>query len=287
VIARARGGHRGGMSLRRVLGVMGVVVVGAACGGSVLLGTPEDGGGPVNHSADAGGGPVSHPADAGGPVRHSADAGGGPVSHPADAGGPVSHSADAGGGPVSHPADAGVPPPQTKDSGVVSTGFDATILDSALPDASDSPIETFELIVNGVVLHPLSCPSSHWEFAPPSSATHVYLRNTGGVPLAYTANQGWQGGVVYPPGVPTGQSGELSGVLAPGASVNVTSAYHDGTVGDVGASKPFSVYGGGYAPQDEGTIPWPLGVSGSGGATNMYVAGINMDSSCSPVGPIW
>jgi hypothetical protein len=57
-------------------------------------------------------------------------------------------------------------------------GFDAAVhddgaavYDSALPDTSGAPIETFELIYQGLVQTPLSCPSSHWEFSVPSMST--------------------------------------------------------------------------------------------------------------------
>jgi hypothetical protein len=115
----------------------------------------------------------------------------------------------------------------------------------------------------------------------PASGT-IALRNVGAVPLAYISEQmGWIAGVQYTPGVPTSQQGEQVGVLAPGEVVNLT---HDGAlVGLVGASKPFSIYDGGYATADETTAAWPLGVEGSEGSSTMYIAVISADAVCSPV----
>jgi hypothetical protein len=126
----------------------------------------------------------------------------------------------------------------------------------------------------------------------PSKSAAVHLRNTGSVPLAYTAENPFYSGAVYSPGVPTGTPGELIGVLAPGASVDLTSAVvWNGCGGQmialVGASKPFSVYDGGYAASDEATIPWPKGVAGSTGATTMYVAQVEDTCTCVPVMPLW
>jgi hypothetical protein len=169
--------------------------------------------------------------------------------------------------------------------GAVDGGLDGqNIFDSAIPDSSASPTEGFEIIFNGVAQTPLSCPSSHWEFSVPSTAT-VVLRNMGSVPLAYIAEPtGYIGGVQYTPGVPTNQQGEEVGVLDPGDIVSLTLGGVGGdTIALAGASKPFSIYDGGFAPADEWTIPWPMGVDGSGGSTTMYVADVEWDTSCSPV----
>ena len=162
--------------------------------------------------------------------------------------------------------------------------FDASVFDGPLPDASNSPVASFEVIYNGAVVAPLSCPTSNWEFALPSTGS-VTLRNTGGVSLAYIAEPtGYIGGVTYTPGVPTSQSNEEVGVLAPGATVNVTHMSVGGdTIALVGAEKPFSIYDSGFAPADEWTTPWPNGVGAGGGATTMYVADVEWDSDCSPV----
>lgn len=172
-----------------------------------------------------------------------------------------------------------------------STSFDAAVLDSALPDSSASTIETFELIYDSAVQTPLSCPTEHWEFPLASATVTVHLRNTGSVPLVYITENSWVGGAVYTPGVPTGSPGELVGILAPGASVDLSSdVYRSGDGGDValvGASKPFSVYDGGYAASDEGTIPWPEGVTDSTGATTMYVAEVQDLPNCEPVVRMW
>ena len=136
----------------------------------------------------------------------------------------------------------------------------------------------------------MSCPAEDWEY--PGSGTagsEVYLKNTGPVPLAYTVEQQWMPGAKYRPGVPVGDGSfiELVGVLAPGANVNISSAFHGYTVAVVGAALPFSLADSGFAVQDEGTIPWPAGVPNSTGATTMYVAEIERLSACSAVAPVW
>jgi hypothetical protein len=172
------------------------------------------------------------------------------------------------------------------------TSFDAAILDSALPESSDSPIETFEFIKGGVVQDPMSCPGIHWEYSGVvgESAPDVYIRNTGSVPLVYTAAPVWDVGIgdPYIPGLvdPTAPKPQDIGVLAPGASVNITSFYEGGYVALLGASKPFSLNDGGYAPWGEGTIAWPSGIPDSADAGTMYVAQIYV-GSCGPDTELW
>jgi len=161
----------------------------------------------------------------------------------------------------------------------VEAAAETSAFDVAPTDGSSSAIEAFEILSGGKVQHPQKCPTSNWEFTGlPSSIT---LRNTGNVPLAYISETSWMIGVVYTPGVPTSQPMEQVGVLATGAEV--TLGVGGSTVALVGASKPFSTYDGGFAPEDEWTVPWPLGVTGSGGATIMNVAYIEKWSTCSPV----
>ena len=175
-----------------------------------------------------------------------------------------------------------------------STAFDALVFGSALADASVDADGPFEVLYGGLPQTPFSCPTSNWEFPWPSSGPFdasstgtVTVRNTGGVPLAYIAEQmGWILGVAYSPGVPTGESGEEVGVLAPGQSVDLVLQACTGvcSLGLVGASKPFSVRDGGYAAADEKTTPWPQGVAGSEGSSTMYVAGMSaVTVACSPV----
>lgn len=168
----------------------------------------------------------------------------------------------------------------------------------------------FAFVVNGDVLTPLSCPAYNWEFAPPASFDQggggpssfgdvaicyetttlpcpgtfsALLINTGQVPLAYTAQQMWTGS--YPPGVDFGEPNELTGVLGPGARVDIASVMSGGLVAIVGASEPFSNMG--HYVSDEGTIPWPAGVAGSGGSTTMYVAEINLANACHMPTIVW
>jgi hypothetical protein len=162
---------------------------------------------------------------------------------------------------------------------VSDVGVDAGLL----PDAAASPTEVFELVAAGSAAEPLSCPSAHWEFS--GLPASVELKNTGTVALAYIAEQAaWDLGAEYAPGVPTGMSMERVGVLAPGAEVTIASrpgGYEQTAL--IGASKPFSIYDGGFAAADEWTIPWPQGVSGSDGSMTMYVAEIDDVSACGPV----
>ena len=183
--------------------------------------------------------------------------------------------------------------------------FDAAVLSAPLPDASASPIASFELFYTGAEQQPRSCPSAHWEFAPPEAqGTVTSLRNTGGVVIAYIAETDWEQGVHYIPGVPTGVTGEAVGVLAPGASVNLTAdeanwvgaengPHANDLSGDIvllGAAKPFSDDPGGFsefAASDEGTIPWPQGVANATGATTMNVAQVTGDVPCQAVVQAW
>jgi hypothetical protein len=201
---------------------------------------------------------------------------------------------DAAGG-ASDSTDASVP--MTDSSAPLldaSTAFDALPLDSALPDVSAYAGGPFEVLYGGAPQTPYSCPTSNWEFPWPSNGSFpdgsssgtVTVRNTGGVPLAYIAEQmGWILGVTYSPGVPTGESGEEVGVLAPGQSVDLVLQACTGSclIGLVGSSKPLSVRDGGFAAADEKTIAWPQGVAGSDGSSTMYVAAVSsVTVACSP-----
>jgi hypothetical protein len=53
----------------------------------------------------------------------------------------------------------------------------------------------------------------------------------------------------------------------------------------LGSSEPFSNMS--HYASDEGTIPWPSGVGGSGGATQMYVAEINIVTACQMPTIVW
>jgi hypothetical protein len=114
----------------------------------------------------------------------------------------------------------------------------------------------------------------------------VAIQNTGPVPLAYTAQTNWNG-TGEPPGVNFGNSDELSGVLQPGEQVSILPVYLGAVTAVVGASLPFSDPNAGKFVQDEGTIPWPAGVPGSGGATTMHVAQIDVFAACQQVSTMW
>jgi hypothetical protein len=177
-----------------------------------------------------------------------------------------------------------------------STDLDATLppLDAALAslDAAPPGLAGFALLVNDVVQHPMSCPGSDWEFAPYPGVKSVLLVNTSALPLAYVAGLLWNDGGGYVPGVmpnvelvPSGGM-YLAGVLAPGGTVDITSVFAGGIVAFVGSAEPFSAPDAGDI-NDEGTIPWPSGVVGNGGATTMYVAEIDVFRSCELPSKLW
>jgi hypothetical protein len=62
--------------------------------------------------------------------------------------------------------------------------------------------------------------------------------------------------------------------------VDITSAYVGGIVAVLGSSHPFVDPDAGKYVADGATIPWPAGVTGSGGASQMYVAEIEITDSC-------
>lgn len=154
----------------------------------------------------------------------------------------------------------------------------------------------FAFIVNGIVQHPMTCPDDNWEFLPPPNGTGptvcgfaapficpgvttVILVNVGQTPMAYIAAAVWNG-VGYVPGVPTDAPSQLTGVLDAGDQIDITSVYNSGVVAILGSADPFfssdaSTYAG-----DEGTIPWPGGLRGNAGATQMQVAEIQVLTSC-------
>jgi hypothetical protein len=164
----------------------------------------------------------------------------------------------------------------------------------------------------------MSCPAESWEYPPPAAqlahpnidaglsgdtscsgsagwgpptppcpGLSVFLVNSGEYPVAYTAQTTWSGGTGEPPGVPFGNMGELSGVMAPGASVDITAVYVGGTVAVLGSSHPFVDPDAGRYVADGAAISWPAGVAGSGGATQMYVAEIEVVDSCRTPNAVW
>lgn len=188
---------------------------------------------------------------------------------------------------------------------------DATIIADSSYQVVDGPViidvapppqglAGFAFVVNGVVQTPMSCPSDNWEFSPAPNGTcgfvttppfacpgitSVVLVNTGQVPMAYIAAALWSG-QGYVPGVLTGDPYQLAGVLDPGGQVDITSVYNGGTVAALGSSEPFSFLDANYAG-DEGTIPWPGGVSGSEGATQMQLAEVEVRGSCTKAPVVW
>jgi hypothetical protein len=155
----------------------------------------------------------------------------------------------------------------------------------------------FEFVVNGVQRTPLACTSEAWEFpAVGANLASVTINNSGTVPIAYIVQvppQGgwWVPGAHYIPDVASGGGGELVGVLDPGSQLNV-SAEFDGfmlsqnLLALLGSAAPFSTPGL-RTITDEGSIPWPVGVPGSGGATVMQLAEIEVESDCTQPFQAW
>jgi hypothetical protein len=75
--------------------------------------------------------------------------------------------------------------------------------------------------------------------------------------------------------------------MNPGASVDITSVYVGGLVAVLGSSRPFVDPDAGKYVADGTTVPWPAGVAGSGGATQMYVAEIEIEDSCRSPAVYW
>lgn len=218
----------------------------------------------------------------------------------------------------SAPSPSGSPSPSGK---FASADAPDTTNDAEATDASNLPddlssltpappgLAGFAFVVNGHVQHPMACPSDNWEFPPPAvpantsladtgfdgcnfsppgcaGVSSAILINTGSTPLAYIAASLWNG-VGYVPGVLTGESNQIVGVLDPGGKVDITPVYDGGSVAVLGSADPFSSPDAGKYESDEGTIPWPAGVAGSGGATQMWIAEIETRTSCALANKLW
>jgi hypothetical protein len=123
----------------------------------------------------------------------------------------------------------------------------------------------------------------------PCPGLRTLLINTGQYAVAYTAQTSWQvgGGSGQPPGVPFGNVGELSGVLNPGDDIDITSVYVGGITAVLGSSHPFVDPDAGKYVADGATIPWPAGVAGSDGASQMYVAEVEIVAACQSPSVVW
>ncbi len=235
----------------------------------------------------------------------------GGLAEGAGGGGGAASSGSGGSGGVGGGGAAGTGGGGTTGSGPEDGSVrDAAGIDVALPpldaalaslDAAPPGLAGFAFIVNDVVQHPMSCTGAQWEFAPyPGTSAgacagmkpggscpgikSVVLVNTGAFDLAYIAGPWWSGSNYAPGGSPGGDFG--TGVLAPGAYADITKFYNAGDVAIVGSAAPFWSADASYAG-DEGTIPWPMGVAGSGGATTMYIAEIEVFTSCSMTFKNW
>jgi hypothetical protein len=214
-----------------------------------------------------------------------------------------SASSSSSGGSRTDPG-SGTDPGQS-DANVGSPPWDAAVgtVQDATFDVTPAPagLAGFAFIVNGVVQTPMSCTGAHWEYPwvageempasgypPVPGITSVVIVNTSAAPMPYLAQSYWNP-IAHNavPGGATGITFQLAGVLQPGQQVDITSVYLPGIVALLGSALPFSAA---YAA-DEGTIPWPNGVPGSGGATTMNVAEIEVPysptSTCTVPNRVW
>jgi hypothetical protein len=260
-----------------------LIASGAACGGRTSA-LPLTGGG----SDGEGGGTNS---GSGGSHGGSSGSSGGSVASGSGSGGDNGSSSGGNGG--------------SRDDGGLATDAALPPLDAALAslDAAPPGLAGFALIINDVVQNPMTCQGSDWEFAPYPAGTNcgysncsgvesVILVNTGALPMAVVAGYVWFVGGAYAPGVqpsPAESPGGASfqtGVLGPGDRLDITSVYAGRTVAILGSAEPFSDPDGAYV-NDEGTMPWPTGVAGSGGASQMHVAEIQVWRSCQLPTILW
>jgi len=116
-------------------------------------------------------------------------------------------------------------------------------------------------------------------YAPPRS---IVLRNTGTPSIAFIVRSSWNQGGSYQPGVSTGEQGEVTGVLSSGQQVELVPPALGGYVALLGSAGRFSSTDGGGPVRDEGSIPWPSGVTGGEGAKEMNVAQVELREACPP-----
>jgi hypothetical protein len=269
-------------------------LVAFSCGGQVSPSTPDD----TQEAASSSGGSSGTSGNSSGTTGSSSGGGSSSSSSSSGASSGSGSSSSSSGGP-----DAGA------DAPCIQNGWDAAIADGSVEDAvidaapPPAGLAGFAFVINGVAQTPMNCPAANWEFPWPQGEgapgcmyppipgiNSVVIVNTGTQPLPYIAQNVWNGNGHYRPGVLTGDPYQLAGVLQPGTQVDITSVYVGGFVALVGSADPFSEADGHYAG-DEGTVPWPKGVDGSGGATTMNVALIEVPifpmSMCTNPSQLW
>jgi len=79
---------------------------------------------------------------------------------------------------------------------------------------------------------------------------------------------------------------ELVGVLNPNEQVDITSVFVGNCAAVLGSSEPFSGPDASYA-SDEGVIPWPGGVAGSLGSSQMFIAETEVFAACRAAAQVW
>jgi hypothetical protein len=173
------------------------------------------------------------------------------------------------------PVDVTAPPPPSGQAGV------ALIVDGVLQKPLDCPVEGFEFWPVNAYGQPICAPTTFT--CPPG--TFVVLENSSAFPIAYAAQPFWTA-PAPPPGVMTGESTRESGFLQPGEEVDISQVFNAGTVALVGSVQPFADLDARYL-SDVGSVPWPGGVPGSGGASQMQIAEIEIHPVCATPARVW
>ena len=142
-------------------------------------------------------------------------------------------------------------------------GFDSSDAGKLPVDASPADVTpaptTASVTVrcNGTVVAKYACADKRWEydFAPCTATPRkVVLENTGTLPIAFIARRAWTGTSYVPNQVTDGQSGELVGVIAAAAKVDVSAAYNGGIFALVGSVSPFDAAALTAPMRDEGKV---------------------------------
>jgi hypothetical protein len=114
--------------------------------------------------------------------------------------------------------------------------------DAAADVATVPPTAAISVRCNGAVVLKYACADKRWEydFAPcPGPGRKVVLENPGSLPVAYIARKQWSNARYVPNQTTDGLAGELVGVLAAGAKVDISAAYGGGIFALVGSVSPF------------------------------------------------
>lgn len=115
--------------------------------------------------------------------------------------------------------------------------------DTSPADVTPAPT-TASIVVrcNGTVVAKYACADKRWEYDfVPCNVTprKVLLENPGTLPVAFIARRVWTGTTYVPNQATDGLSGEMVGVIAAKAMVDISAAYNGGIFALVGSVSPF------------------------------------------------